>query len=50
MTGESPSSSRWRGRSVMRCAQRAFPYLGGRVAVDENTGTGLPYSPVTEVV
>lgn len=27
------------------CAQRAFPYLGGRVAVDENTGTGLPYSP-----
>ncbi|HZC93019.1 MAG TPA: short-chain fatty acyl-CoA regulator family protein, partial [Mycobacterium sp.] len=26
------------------CAQRAFPYLGGRVAVDENTGSGLPYS------
>jgi XRE family transcriptional regulator, fatty acid utilization regulator len=30
------------------CAQRAFPYLGGRVAVNENTGTGLPYSPATE--
>src|ERR1700733_6130740 len=30
------------------CAQRAFPYLGGRVAVDENTGSGLPYSPATE--
>jgi predicted transcriptional regulator len=27
------------------CAQRAFPYLGGRVAVDENTGSSLPYSP-----
>jgi hypothetical protein len=27
------------------CAQRAFPYLGGRVSVDENTGSGLPYSP-----
>ncbi len=31
------------------CAQRAFPYLGGRVAVDENTGSGLPYSPATEL-
>jgi XRE family transcriptional regulator, fatty acid utilization regulator len=30
-------------RSV--CAQRAFPYLGERVAVDENTGSSLPYSP-----
>jgi XRE family transcriptional regulator, fatty acid utilization regulator len=30
------------------CPQRAFPYLGGRVAVDANTGSGLPYSPVTE--
>lgn len=27
------------------CPQRAFPYLGGRVVVDENTGSGLPYSP-----
>jgi XRE family transcriptional regulator, fatty acid utilization regulator len=27
------------------CPQRAFPYLGGRVIVDENTGSGLPYSP-----
>ena len=25
-------------------AQRAFPYLGGRVVVDENTGSSLPYS------
>jgi hypothetical protein len=31
------------------CAQRAFPYLGGRVAVDENSGSGLPYSPATEL-
>ncbi|WP_343577056.1 short-chain fatty acyl-CoA regulator family protein [Mycobacterium sp.] len=31
------------------CAQRAFPYLGGRVAVDENTGSGLPYSPATRL-
>jgi XRE family transcriptional regulator, fatty acid utilization regulator len=28
------------------CAQRAFPYLGGRVAVDENAGSSLPYSSV----
>ena len=26
------------------CAQRAFPYLGGRVVVEENTGSSLPYS------
>jgi XRE family transcriptional regulator, fatty acid utilization regulator len=26
------------------CPQRAFPYLGGRVVVDENTGSSLPYS------
>jgi predicted transcriptional regulator/transcriptional regulator with XRE-family HTH domain len=26
------------------CPQRAFPYLGGRVIVDENTGSSLPYS------
>lgn len=26
------------------CAQRAFPYLGGRVSVDENAGSSLPYS------
>jgi XRE family transcriptional regulator, fatty acid utilization regulator len=32
------------------CAQRAFPYLAGRVAVDENTGSGLPYSPGTELI
>ena len=30
------------------CAQRAFPYLGGRVAVDENTGSSLPYSPASQ--
>lgn len=28
------------------CPQRAFPYLGRRVVVDENAGSGLPYSPV----
>ncbi|PQM49563.1 short-chain fatty acyl-CoA regulator family protein [Mycobacterium talmoniae] len=27
------------------CPQRAFPYLGGRVVIDENTSSGLPYSP-----
>lgn len=26
------------------CPQRAFPYLGGRVVVDENAGSSLPYS------
>jgi XRE family transcriptional regulator, fatty acid utilization regulator len=26
------------------CPQRAFPYLGGRVVVDANTGSSLPYS------
>ena len=26
------------------CAQRAFPYLGGQVVVDEDTGGSLPYS------
>jgi predicted transcriptional regulator/transcriptional regulator with XRE-family HTH domain len=26
------------------CPQRAFPYLGRRVVVDENAGSGLPYS------
>jgi XRE family transcriptional regulator, fatty acid utilization regulator len=26
------------------CAQRAFPYLGARVVVDENAGSSLPYS------
>lgn len=30
------------------CPQRAFPYLGGRVVVDQNTGSGLPYSPAAE--
>ena len=29
------------------CPQRAFPYLGGRVVIDENTGSGLPYSPAS---
>ncbi|ORX05824.1 Cro/Cl family transcriptional regulator [Mycolicibacillus trivialis] len=29
------------------CAQRAFPYLGRPVVVDENTSSGLPYSPAT---
>jgi XRE family transcriptional regulator, fatty acid utilization regulator len=32
------------------CAQRAFPYLGGRVVVEENTGTGLPYSSTGQPV
>ena len=31
------------------CAQRAFPYLGERVAVNENSGSGLPYSPATQL-
>ncbi len=26
------------------CSQRAFPYLGRRVAIDENASSGLPYS------
>jgi XRE family transcriptional regulator, fatty acid utilization regulator len=26
------------------CPQRAFPYLGARVVVDENAGSSLPYS------
>jgi predicted transcriptional regulator/transcriptional regulator with XRE-family HTH domain len=30
------------------CAQRAFPYLGGRLAVDENTGSSLPYSSTAQ--
>jgi XRE family transcriptional regulator, fatty acid utilization regulator len=29
------------------CPQRAFPYLGGRVFVDENAGSSLPYSQTT---
>ncbi len=32
------------------CAQRAFPYLGGHVVVDENSGSGLPYSPTIQRV
>lgn len=32
------------------CAQRAFPYLGGHVVIDENSGSGLPYSPTTQRV
>jgi predicted transcriptional regulator/transcriptional regulator with XRE-family HTH domain len=28
------------------CPQRAFPYLGGRVVVDENTSSGLPYPAI----
>lgn len=30
------------------CPQRAFPYLGARVVVDENTGSSLPYSAGSE--
>lgn len=30
------------------CPQRAFPYLGGRVVVDENTGSSLPYSQTAQ--
>jgi XRE family transcriptional regulator, fatty acid utilization regulator len=29
------------------CPQRAFPYLGGRVVVNENAGSSLPYSQTT---
>jgi XRE family transcriptional regulator, fatty acid utilization regulator len=32
------------------CAQRAFPYLGGRVVVDEDTGSSLPYSSTGQPV
>jgi predicted transcriptional regulator/transcriptional regulator with XRE-family HTH domain len=32
------------------CPQRAFPYLGRRVVVDENTSSGLPYSPAIRPV
>jgi XRE family transcriptional regulator, fatty acid utilization regulator len=32
------------------CAQRAFPYLGGRVVVDENAGSSLPYSSTGQPV
>ena len=32
------------------CAQRAFPYLGGRVVVDENAGSSLPYSSTDQSV
>lgn len=32
------------------CPQRAFPYLGGRVVVDENIGSGLPYSPSNQPI
>jgi predicted transcriptional regulator len=31
------------------CPQRAFPYLGRRVVVDENASSELPYSPVTRL-
>lgn len=31
------------------CPQRAFPYLGRRVVVDENAASGLPYSPVNRL-
>jgi XRE family transcriptional regulator, fatty acid utilization regulator len=30
------------------CPQRAFPYLGGHVVVDENAGSSLPYSQTTQ--
>jgi XRE family transcriptional regulator, fatty acid utilization regulator len=32
------------------CAQRAFPYFGGRVVVDENAGSSLPYSSIDQSV
>lgn len=32
------------------CVQRAFPYLGGRVVVDENSGSSLPYSSTGQPV
>jgi XRE family transcriptional regulator, fatty acid utilization regulator len=32
------------------CAQRAFPYLGGQVVVDENAGSSLPYSSTGQPV
>ena len=32
------------------CAQRAFPYLGGRVVVDENAGSSLPYSSTDQTL
>jgi predicted transcriptional regulator len=32
------------------CAQRAFPYLGGRVVVDENAGSSLPYSSTGQLI
>ena len=32
------------------CAQRAFPYLGGRVVVDEDSGSSLPYSSTSQPV
>ncbi len=32
------------------CAQRAFPYLGGRPVVDENAGSSLPYSSTGQPV
>lgn len=32
------------------CTQRAFPYLGGRVVVDENAGSSLPYSSTDQSV
>jgi predicted transcriptional regulator/transcriptional regulator with XRE-family HTH domain len=32
------------------CAQRAFPYLGARVVVDENAGSSLPYSSTGQPV
>ena len=32
------------------CTQRAFPYLGGRVVVDENAGSSLPYSSTGQPV
>lgn len=32
------------------CAQRAFPFLGGHVTVDENTGSSFPYSSTGQSV
>lgn len=33
--------------SRQACPQRAFPYLGRRVVVDENSSSGLPYAAVS---
>lgn len=39
-----PISAGCKIRNRRSCAQRAFPYLGGRVVIDGNVGRNLPYS------